>query len=79
MAFVVTLLIIYAAILAHDIPKLKERKGRTVLVYTLLMMVSLYQSAMLVFDLEWSFVHTLFETVFGRPAGQIKEFLKVSS
>ncbi|WP_332631628.1 hypothetical protein [Halalkalibacter flavus] len=73
----VILVIIYTAILVYDVPKLKEWRGRTVFVYTLLMIIALYQSIIFVFDLEWPFLHTVFEAVFGNLANQLVEFLEV--
>jgi hypothetical protein len=74
---VVVLVIIYIVILVHDVPKLKERGGRIILVYTLLIITALYQSIIFVFDLEWPFVHTAYDAIFGDLASRIVAFLKV--
>lgn len=74
---IVVLVIIYIVILVYDVPKLKQRGGRIILVYTLLMMAALYQSIIFVFDLEWPFVHTAYDAIFGDLASRVVAFLKV--
>ncbi|GAA3333639.1 hypothetical protein GCM10020331_098470 [Ectobacillus funiculus] len=70
------LVIIYTVILVYDVPKLKQRGGRIILVYTLLMMAALYQSIIFfVFDLEWPFVHTAYDAIFfGDLASRVVAF-----
>lgn len=73
------LVIIYVAILIYDIPKLKHCQGRSIFVYFLILMTAVYQSIMLIFNLNWPFLHALIDTVFGPPARSIVDFLTVPS
>jgi hypothetical protein len=74
-----TLVIIYSAILIHDIPKLKKCHRRSIFLYTVIMITVVYQSIMFVFNLNWPFLHTLVDTVFDDSARSIVDFLKVPS
>ncbi|BAB04821.1 hypothetical protein P4637_11205 [Halalkalibacterium halodurans] len=72
----IVMIVVYAVILGYDIPKLKEKEGKTIGVYTGLMFVALYQSLIFVFDLDWPFLHTAVDALFREPARHIVEFLE---
>ncbi len=74
----VMLIFLYIVILAYDLPKLKKRNKKTVVIYISLLVIALYQSISFAFDLEWPFLHTAIDALLGEPTRRIVEFLEVS-
>lgn len=76
---ILLLLMIYAAIWIADISKLKKLGSREIIVYSTLLLLSLYLGISTIFRLKWPFLEEAAAVLIGKPARHIIEFLKVSS
>jgi hypothetical protein len=77
MTKIIILTIIYTTIFMHDIPKLKKKQRKTVIVYIAMISIAFYESLIYALDLKWIFIHDAVDAILGEPAGQIVKYLKV--
>jgi hypothetical protein len=75
----ILLSIVYAAILVHDIPKLKRQRRSDIAVYAGIMLVSVYMGIKYVFHLKWIFVMDVMDYLYNGVGTQIVKFLKAPS
>jgi hypothetical protein len=76
---IIVLSIIYMAILANDVPKLKENSKFEYMTYGLLMLISVYLGLDYVLELHWPNLTNLVHALLGRPAKHIFDLLQVKS
>jgi hypothetical protein len=76
---ILLLTIVYAAILVHDFPKLKQQRRSDMAVYGVMMLISLYMAIKYVFNLKWPFVMDVMDYLYNGTATKIVKYLRVPS